>query len=646
MEELNQNDFITPIHAVSDISTEQYLRALHPAGGRGQLAMFAKLDETSATRISSVEEVCMHLPSWLDCTSYVSLNRFIGKRCNQNVVELNALYLDLDFHTKPRWHGMEVSDVEAQFLKMVQLSNVPMPSVMLHTGRGLSALWLLKPLPGKAVKRWSATIRALVKFTESFGSDSACTDPARIFRLPGTINEKSGKTVRVSWATWKRHDFDTLSDRIFVAVDQPTRHELKARKAQRAQGPRYKMPIGLTQKKRFAQIQTDLDVLRDHFGIIPEGIRNTWLHLYGVCLAHQNSVSDIAGEIERQARNATPGLSASEVRAIIGVTKRQVQVRLALRYNYAGDTIAKLLSVDSDMARALNLKQIISKEERKRRKAEMEAERRRAQGTQPRAAWNATHMREKNKPWQAIGISRSTWYRRQKAAREKVETATDQAPRNNTESKENSEKPMVNAGVRLVRARYRGDRRFLSPLSGKQGLEIDPGSFPHRQNAAHPAELLLQIVNEPKSLGKCSWPEEGEYPGLESAGSSICGPERLKNICRGSRLLHRAPLSESADQKTRPGDSVNISITWAMRPVTKAQELRRISPIHRASTLPLEPERKFHKKNISGNSRSNHFLKTGVLERRIRNPCSLLQWLAIKRKSDENVDHDDDDDAV
>ncbi|WP_417239147.1 hypothetical protein [Celeribacter halophilus] len=640
MEELNQNDFINPIHAVSDISPEQYLRALHPAGGRGQLAMFAKLDDTSTTRISSVEEVCMLLPSWLDCTSYVSLNRFNGKRCNQNVVELNALYLDLDFHTKPRWHGVEISDVEAQFLKMVQLSNVPMPSVMLHTGRGLSALWLLKPLPGKAMKRWSATIRALVKFAESFGSDSACTDPARIFRLPGTINEKSGKTVGVSWATWKRHDFDTLSDQIFVAVDQPTRHELKARKARREQDTSHKMPIGLTQKKRFAQIRADLDVLRDHFGIIPEGIRNIWLHLYGVCLAHQNSATDIAGEIERQARIATPGLSPSEVRAIIGVTKRQVQARRALRYNYAGDTIAKLLSVDADMARALNLKQIISKEERKRRKAEMEAERRRAQGTQPRAAWNATHTREKDKPWQAIGISRSTWYRRQKAAREKMEAATDQAPRHNTESKENSERPEVNAGVRLVCARYRGDRRFLSPLRGKQGLEIYTGSLPQRQNVAEP---VLQIEKEPKGLRKRHWPEKGEYPKQQSAGSSSRGSERLTNICRGSRLSHRAPLSESADGKTRPGDSVKISITLAVRPVTKAQKLRRISSIHRVSALPLEPERKINKKNISENSRSNHFLKTGGLGGRVRNPCSLFQRLAIKRKSDENGDHDDDD---
>jgi len=42
---------------------------------------------------------------------------------------------------------------------------------------------------------------------------------------------------------------------------------------------------------------------------------------------------------------------------------------------------------------------------------------------QPRAAWLAEHSCERSKPWQALGISRATWYRRGKP----IMPALDQA---------------------------------------------------------------------------------------------------------------------------------------------------------------------------------------------------------------------------
>jgi hypothetical protein len=59
----------------------------------------------------------------------------------------------------------------------------------------------------------------------------------------------------------------------------------------------------------------------------------------------------------------------------------------------------------------------VSKEEyearRKVRKAEAKRERRRAKGTKPRAEYLANHQLSQTKPWEAEGISRATYYRRQ-----------------------------------------------------------------------------------------------------------------------------------------------------------------------------------------------------------------------------------------
>lgn len=546
MEQPNQHNLTNLIYSAPDTSPECYLRALHPNDGCGQPAMFAKLDEKVVTRRSSVEEICLHLPSWLDCTSYVSLNRFSGRRSNRNVADLNALYLDLDVHTKWPWKSMEISDVQEVFLDIVQKANIQRPSVILQTGRGLAVIWLIKPLPGKAMKRWRAANKALVKFAEEFGADRACTDPARVFRLPGTLNEKSGQTVCVSWATWERYDFDLLSDKIFVAVGQPTQRELKARKTQQARKTQDRtgnMPIGLTHSQRFAKIKADLEDLREHFGTVPVGTRNTWLHLYSVCLSHQRIATDIAAEIERQARIATPDLSASEVRTIIRSAERELQGRPTPRYYYAGDTIAELLGVDEKLARELCLRQIMPMAERRRRKAEREAKHRAEKGAQSRAEWEATHSREKDAPWKAEGISRATFYRRQKAAHAAQE-ALPQKAESVVKSLQDSPEATNAADVRLVRARYRGNRRFLTSERRKE----------ERSNEA------IQPTNRRKRHSQRGWTRRRKAVGQSertqerSATPLSQNQEWEEENFRSSRLSCRALLDEGADGKPRPAD--------------------------------------------------------------------------------------------
>jgi hypothetical protein len=147
-------------------------------------------------------------------------------------------------------------------------------------------------------------------------------------------------------------------------------------------------------------------------------MRNSWLHMRATCLTHLDC-EDIEAEIYAHAARATPGLPDSEIQAIVRTALRQAQPQLGDagmtgRYHYAGATIAERLDVGDAMATSLKLKQVITAEERRRRKAERERARRKAAGAITRSDWLDANVPTATRPWEAEGISRATWYRRRR----------------------------------------------------------------------------------------------------------------------------------------------------------------------------------------------------------------------------------------
>ena len=419
--------------------------------GNPSLLMIDK--DVASSKCAPTEHFCAVLPAWLDRTSYVSLNRFWGRRISSKLAQLNAIYLDLDYHNRLEWRGKPASEVQQAFEAALAAAAIPEPSIILHTGRGLAVIWLIKPLPPKAVTRWEGAMRAAIKFAIGFGADPACKDAARVFRLPDTSNEKSGTEVRVSSATWQRHDFDKLADRIYSAVGQPTKAELRANRLKRKEpkklGGGATMPKGLTVPQRFNLIRQDLEDIKRHYGSIPEGMRNTWLHLYSVSLTLCAPSSDIAAEIEAQAVDAALHLSPSEVAGIIRSAVKAAEKEFEAKYLYGGRRIAELLSITAAVAQRLGLRIVMPAEERRRRAALAEEGRRRAKGAVPRDAYLAKNNVEQEKPWEALNQSRATWYRhraRQKAAAQPTEAVVEEAS--------------TDAPVRLVHCRNKGNLWF------------------------------------------------------------------------------------------------------------------------------------------------------------------------------------------
>jgi RepB DNA-primase from phage plasmid len=95
------------------------------------------------------------------------------KRTKDAVAEAKALYLDLD------------SDGEAKLAAIRRSENVPPPTAVIQTSTGkYQVLWHVH---GFTIPEQEAMLKILV---ENFGGDRACTDCARVFRLPGFFNRK------------------------------------------------------------------------------------------------------------------------------------------------------------------------------------------------------------------------------------------------------------------------------------------------------------------------------------------------------------------------------------------------------------------------------------------------------------------------
>lgn len=426
--------------AAAGLSAEDYVRLLHPLGGWGKVTLMQlDGDHGICSRTYDLESLPNIVGAWLDVSGYVALNRYFGPRGRSPLAALNALYVDLDFRTVAQWRGADPQRVAAAFLKRLKNIGIPVPSFLNDTGRGLAAIWLIAEMPEGALARWQSTMSVLLSLFRSFGADPACTDTTRVFRLPGTINRKSGREVRVIDGSLRRYPFDTLADSIYVAAGRPTREQLKTRKTRSV--PKVKSETadcpqklrGLPAALRFRQIRSDLLRLSKFWGgSVPNGLRNTWLHLYATCLTQEHGVTDLEGDVRAAASKATPGLADNEISGVIRSALRRAEASYASnpnldgRLNYSGAKIAELLCVSDAQAHQLKLQQIFSVEERTRRWKENATARRREKGIQSREDYLAQNTISAEKPWVDQGISRPTWYRRGCPATPSVERS-DQA---------------------------------------------------------------------------------------------------------------------------------------------------------------------------------------------------------------------------
>ena len=400
--------------AAAGMAAEEYLRLLHPDRTFGSVTLMRLDRDIHCARTYRPDILPFAATVWLDVSSFVTLHRFHGPRSGGRLAALNVLALDLDYRNTAKWRGATPEQVVLAVKTAVSNLDLPQPSIVTDTRRGLAVLWLIDELPAAAEPRWRSAQSCLIDMFSAYGADKSCGDTARVFRIPDTVNLKNGRTVTVLDGTLRRYDFDRFSDAIYTALGRPTRAMLATRKSERGEKNKKRSngTRGLSSTARFAQVQADLITLATYWGgQVPEGLRNTWLHLFATCITHQRGRVDVSVEVETAAARYCTLLPYSEVVAVVRAGEKR-QLGEQERYFYSGARIAEILNVSDALAQKLRLKQIYSETERSRLRMDKEASRRRAKGMVTREKYLASHAVTRTKPWEYFGYSRATWYRR------------------------------------------------------------------------------------------------------------------------------------------------------------------------------------------------------------------------------------------
>ena len=366
-------------------------------------------------------------------------------------------YVDLDVYKTPVMSDGKGIDVVARLVLWdCDQWDIPRPSSIVHSGRGLYLKWFWRqPVPRAEAGRAMAINRALVRSFRDFGADPAAVDLSRILRVVGSVNSRSGKTVEVVWSNDAdgdvvRYDFGTFADTVLPSSgDGPAPRSTEIVPLRRARGERTVASREAVEehqrlgRKLFNREHWHWGVLEDlrclaklrhESGVVQAAGagRRAGLDLFGhlgACqLARVIPAHRLAAEIEAWARLILPdwyvdGDFGRHCSTLMGLAH---QAAAGERVQHGGKTVSpiwtykkarliELLEINSEEMR--HMTRLIDDDEKRRR----DREKWRADHTgQDRAAYLAANGISNDKPWEAEGVSRATWYRRKQEAAAKA----------------------------------------------------------------------------------------------------------------------------------------------------------------------------------------------------------------------------------
>jgi len=160
---------------------------------------------------------------WETTSIWISQGEFTKpNRQKINLARIAVCWVDLDLHHETSPAALKSLSKDKSLEKALAICGtleIPLPSIVLWTGRGLVLKWLVDVLPKQAYPRWSAVQRMLVEAFAGLGADAAARDASRILRIPGTYNPKSGGLctpihVTEFWGEVVRYEFDDLANAV------------------------------------------------------------------------------------------------------------------------------------------------------------------------------------------------------------------------------------------------------------------------------------------------------------------------------------------------------------------------------------------------------------------------------------------------
>jgi len=408
-----------------------HARVLHPAEAVGMITVARRINgrwreqRFFAETLPEVVQLCAGQP---DC--YLTQNRFRGPRRITHLVALDALWADLDPQHVPELARYRIEWILDWAYEMLFDAQIPAPNYAVSTGRGLALVWLHEPVPRGALPRWRACQQHIYRALTPLGADRAALDPARVLRIVGSMNPKSGRLVEALTPVQPVWEFDSLVDEI-LPLSRGELTDLRIQRALRAsespQNEKRRPPQGFTAATLWEARLSDLQRLLElrWQGTLPPGHRDTWLFLAGVAMSWLAEPVLLERELYALAHQVggwSEGTTRSQMQAIFkrarmvahGETIEWKGQAIDARYRFKTETILEWLDITP--AEQAKLKTLITPEIARARHREAERARKHETGEvkHDRQHYLNEHRDNAERPWEALGMSRSTWYRRGK----------------------------------------------------------------------------------------------------------------------------------------------------------------------------------------------------------------------------------------
>ena len=348
--------------------------------------------------------------TWMSQAEFIRPNRRVV-----NLLRLGLLFADLDTYRVPALAGRTPDQLAESVLYFCSEEGLPVPSVLIYSGRGIQAKWLLEgTIPRQALPRWNACQRYLVDRLAHVGADPMAKDASRVLRTVETVNSKSGEVCRVvhvqSGADGEpiRYNFEYLAEALLPTarwtIEQQRQEQQKQTEQRATRNPFLLVPGGKADNLRgFSGRQLawdrleDLRKLAELRGGVGEGSRMQHLfwRLNFLLLSGATNSKQMYHEAAALARELDPQWNSrsKELMTLFGKAKayeagEKVSFggkNYAPLYTPKNDTLINLFGITADEQR--QLKTIVSRveaAERDRRRHEL---RRRAAGSVDRQTY-------------------------------------------------------------------------------------------------------------------------------------------------------------------------------------------------------------------------------------------------------------------
>ena len=208
---------------------------------------------------------------------YYSLNSFYKpEKAGSNVRHINAMVLDFDYYKDDRFMDWEAE----RFYKKKIKDKLPFPpTAVMDSGRGLYVIYAFQHCSYHMEGLYIAIMKTFYIRFKELCIDAGAMLITQVIRLPGTINSKSGRKVRILQYEDTDYRIQDFADMLPWTQEEVEQHRLKKKEKKKPE-KEVKKDISARKPyfKDFYEDMRKLIILRNHNGQY-EGYREMLLYL-------------------------------------------------------------------------------------------------------------------------------------------------------------------------------------------------------------------------------------------------------------------------------------------------------------------------------------------------------------------------------